>query len=296
MSGPIPRISAVLTTFRRPQAAAQAVASILASRHDSFELVLVDQNSDDVSRNALGDLLSDPRLRYLRSEPCGLSAARNRATAVARAELIACTDDDCEVEPGWLAAMEQAFASEAAPDLVLGQVKACKHDQAAGFVPACPRPASRLTTTLEERPEIDVMGACMGIRRSVWAELGGFTEWIGPGMDPPAGDDFDIVVRALLAGHRVLEAPGPVVIHHGFRTWAEGLPLIDGYTRSTATVVGVRLRGRPMLLARCLVTLGWSFLQSRSAVITSARIVGGRGRRLVRFVRGLADGLLTARP
>ena len=174
-------------------------------------------------------------------------------------------------------------------------MKACEHDPAAGFVPACPRPAPRVTATLEERPEIDVMGACMAIRRSVWDQLGGFAEWMGPGMEPPAGDDYDMVVRALLAGHRVLEAPGPVVIHHGFRIWAEGLPLIDGYTRSAATVIGARLGRRPMTLARCLVTLGWSFLESRSAIIASARIAGGRSRRLVAFARGFTAGLLTGR-
>src|SRR5713101_6990027 len=127
MSGPIPTISVVMTTLRRPQAATRAVASILSSRHDSFELLLVDQNADDLSRHALGSLLNDPRLRYLRSDTCGLSAARNRGTAEARGELIVYTDDDCEVELGWLEAMERAFASEASPGLVLGQVKACEH-------------------------------------------------------------------------------------------------------------------------------------------------------------------------
>lgn len=293
MTGPTPTISAVITTIRRPVAAARAVASILASHHPRFELLVVDQNPDDQTSRAFGNLLADPRLRYLRSDPCGASAARNLGAAAARAKLIACTDDDCEVDPGWLEAMEQAFASKCTPDIVLGEVRPCSHDPATGFVPSCPRPTSRLTSALEERPQIEVMGACMGVRRSAWKLLDGFAEWIGPGTSLPAGEDYDLVVRALLGGHGVLETSLPVVIHHGFRTWTEGVPLIKGYTHGTALVLGMRLRGQPAVLTRCLAKLGWNFLCARSLIIDSSGSVAGPFRRMISFAQGLRRGLIS---
>ncbi len=179
------------------------------------------------------------------------------------------------------------------PGIVLGEVRPCTHDAAIGFVPACPRPANRLTSALQERPQIEVMGACMGVRRSAWESLHGFAKWLGPGTSLPAGEDYDLVVRALLRGYRILETPLPVVIHHGFRTWAEGTPLVKGYTHGTAFVLGARLRRHPAALTQCLAKLGWNFLCARSSILDSCGNVPGRFRRLIAFAHGLGTGLIS---
>ena len=51
------------------------------------------------------------RARYVREARPGLDWARNRAIAEAAGEMIAFTDDDVEVDPGWIRALVAAFAA-----------------------------------------------------------------------------------------------------------------------------------------------------------------------------------------
>jgi hypothetical protein len=62
----------------------------------------------------------------------------------------------------------------------------------------------------------------MALRRDVVMALGGFDEEVGPGARFPSGDDWDIEHRALLSGWGVYEASHLSILHHGFRTLAQG--------------------------------------------------------------------------
>jgi GT2 family glycosyltransferase len=281
-----PRISVVIATFQRPEMAVAAVKSVLASEHDAFELILVDQNAQATLPR---DFVVDGRLRVLRSRPEGASVARNRGTKAAQAALVAYTDDDCEVDPRWLCAIEDAFRSHPNVGLVLGSVLAGPHDRTKGFIPACTRSGERLHERLADCPELEVMGASMAMRMSVWERLGGFWEALGPGQVVRAAEDYDVAVRALLAEIGVLEWPPAIVRHHGFRTWEQGRKLIHGYTFGTAYVLGYRLGGQPVDLARCLVRFWLSFQRKRSVIVRSAGPV--RGSRILSFGKGLAAGM-----
>src|SRR3954451_20720738 len=115
-----PLVSVVLATRNRPEAVPDALRFLLANVGVHFEVVVVDQSDDEVTRTALSTGAGDPRVRYLRSAGRGLASARNEGIAAARAELVAMTDDDCEVPPDWLASMVAALQSHPRVGVVFG--------------------------------------------------------------------------------------------------------------------------------------------------------------------------------
>lgn len=289
------RVSVIVVTLRRPLPLRQAVASILACRHDSFELLVADQNAPGETAALLAEWAGDARLRILHMPPVGLSAAQNRAAAEARGEILLFTDDDCEVGADWIAQVEAAFGRHPEAGVLLGAVAAAEHEREAGFVPAVQRREERVWRSAWEKPELEVMGACMAVRRGSWETLGGFPPRIGPGIFLNSGGDYDLVLRAWLAGVAVLETPRVQVLHHGFRSWEQAKDLLEGYAYGTALVLALRTVGRPRLLGRSLWSYWRSYREKRSTLVASAgemaeRHKGGQPKRLVYFARGLGHG------
>ena len=97
-----PTISVVIPTHNRPRMLTRALDSVLAQTFDQFEVVVVDDGSQQpvLLRGRPAD---DPRVRMIRRCPsAGAAAARNAGIALARAPLIAFLDDDDEFLPDHL--------------------------------------------------------------------------------------------------------------------------------------------------------------------------------------------------
>src|SRR5436190_11746326 len=102
----MPVISSVMCTRNRPGSIGQAVASVLANDHPDFELVVIDQSTDNLTETALQAHADDPRLKYFHVERAGLSAAYNLGISLALAPTVAFTDDDCLAPANWLRSVE----------------------------------------------------------------------------------------------------------------------------------------------------------------------------------------------
>jgi succinoglycan biosynthesis protein ExoO len=89
-----PDISIVLATYNRRQVLPRAIASVLAQGTVQFELIVVDDASDDGTAQYLATL-KDPRIRVIVAERNGgPSAARNLGLKAARAGIVAFLDSD----------------------------------------------------------------------------------------------------------------------------------------------------------------------------------------------------------
>lgn len=219
-----PTISAVICTRNRSADALRAARSVLANTHPSFELILVDQSTDDATFAALAPLMADPRLRYLRTATAGKGRACDLGWRVARGQIVAFTDDDCSVPPDWLIQMERAFEQSPQIGLVFCTVQAAEHDPRAGYIPAFEVRQSRLHRGDGQLWHYGIrgMGAGMAIRRSALERLDGFDHRLGPGSAFMSGEDHDIAMRALLSGIWIFETNATAVTHYGFRSWGEG--------------------------------------------------------------------------
>ena len=92
------KISVLITTYNRGPLLRRCLDSVLMATLDSDEIIVVDDGSSD-EPGMLVHSYDDPRIRYIRQENAGVSAARNTGLAAARNDLIAFIDDDDEWHP-----------------------------------------------------------------------------------------------------------------------------------------------------------------------------------------------------
>jgi cellulose synthase/poly-beta-1,6-N-acetylglucosamine synthase-like glycosyltransferase len=113
--GGLPGISIIMSTWNRAAMLPRAVGSVLGQRCQDWELIIVDDGSDDDTWAVIAAYARDPRIRPFRRERSGPSAARNFALSQSRAEIIAYLDSDNEWCPDYLTAMLGVFHEH--PDL-----------------------------------------------------------------------------------------------------------------------------------------------------------------------------------
>jgi glycosyltransferase involved in cell wall biosynthesis len=100
-------ITVVICTYNRSSSLATTLTSVAATvipESAEWEVLVVDNNSTDETREVSGDFCRryPRRFRYLFEPQQGLSHARNAGIREARGEIIAFTDDDVVVEATWL--------------------------------------------------------------------------------------------------------------------------------------------------------------------------------------------------
>ena len=85
-------ISIIIPTYNRVKSLKKAIDSVLAQSYQGFELIVVDDGSDDNTAELVKKYNSD--IVYVRQENMGPAAARNRGIKMARYNLLAFLDSD----------------------------------------------------------------------------------------------------------------------------------------------------------------------------------------------------------
>jgi hypothetical protein len=101
-------VSVITPTRNRAETLERCIDSVLAQAHTEFELIVVDDGSEDATPEMLARY-SDPRVRSLRIDHAGVSAARNRGLERATGAVVAYLDDDNLMDPLWLTAVANTF-------------------------------------------------------------------------------------------------------------------------------------------------------------------------------------------
>ena len=113
----MPDVSVIVPAHDAAATLGRTLAALTAQRFDGgFEIVVVDDASSDATA-AVAERAGAHVVRQARR--AGPAAARNAGVAVARGELLAFTDADCEPAPSWLAAGAAALGDA---DLVTGPI------------------------------------------------------------------------------------------------------------------------------------------------------------------------------
>ncbi|MEL7061441.1 MAG: glycosyltransferase family A protein [Acidobacteriota bacterium] len=254
MSAPIetPALSVVVPFFKSEAHVERCIESLLRARDalgESVEFLFVDNASPDGSARRVERYRE---VTLLREERPGAYAARNAALRIARAPLIAMTDADCAVAPGWLSAIRSGFAADPSVAVLLGTVS---YPPGASWVLRCLGAyENHKTRYVLGLPSAYHFAYCnnMAVRASVFEEIGLFEEWRRAG-------DTELVHR--LAARRpdakVAFRPTMSVVHWEFRSARERarrLALYQTTNSKIATFRELSARRRLAVARRALLT------------------------------------------
>ncbi|MBU2955617.1 glycosyltransferase [Marinobacter sp. F3R08] len=115
-----PLISIITPTYNRADFIAEAVQSVLDQTYQNFEHLIVDDGSNDNTREVLSPFLEDDRFKYFYQENQGQSVARNLALKHARGDFICFLDSDNAWLPIHLESLLAAFQETPDVDIVYG--------------------------------------------------------------------------------------------------------------------------------------------------------------------------------
>ncbi len=116
-----PRVSVIIPTYNAAPFIARTLNSILEQDFTDLEVVVVDDGSTD-NTAAIVDGYED-RVRLIRQKNAGVAAARNRAIAEARGDLIAFLDHDDVWYPGKLRRQVELLDSRPEVGVVYGNAQ-----------------------------------------------------------------------------------------------------------------------------------------------------------------------------
>ncbi|WP_377047772.1 glycosyltransferase family 2 protein [Rufibacter quisquiliarum] len=181
--------SLVVATVGRTKELQQFLLSVAELPSKNFEVILVDQNSDDRVADLVPLFTDKLHLVHCKIEQKNASKARNAGAALATGSWIGFPDDDCEYTPDTMQKV-QGVITEHAPDVVTGTV-----------LDFDGRPLNRFLLNRCKVSLLNFIGKvsepALFIRKEIFEQLGGFNEDFGPGGKYFSSESYELAVRAL---------------------------------------------------------------------------------------------------
>ena len=206
-----PQVSVVVAVRNRAEQIVECIQSLLLLDYpeDKLEIIVVDDASQDSTPEQLSSL---PVKAMLMSEHIGQSACRNAGTRVAKGEIVAFTDSDCVIDPGWLSTLVSLFADPgvgAVGGLVAPLSRASKLQRYEEVKSPLYQGRQQKEVGVDSSPSY--LSTCnFLVRKRALEDSGGFDESMA------LGEDVDLTWRLYELGLKVVYSPQGKV-HHRHR-------------------------------------------------------------------------------
>ena len=216
-------ISIVVSTYNRAERLRDALDALLAqSGGIPYEIIVVDNNSTDRTARVVAAIAAAApkgRVRYTFEARQGLSYGRNTGIALARAPIVAFSDDDVRVATDWVAQLKRAF--DAHPDIAYVGGRVLPHWieppppwlTTAHWSPLALQDYGPEPLVSGRERGVCLVGANLAFRREVFDTVGLFTPSLGRIKDGIGStEDHDMQLRIWRRGMRGLYTPDPVAL------------------------------------------------------------------------------------
>jgi glycosyltransferase involved in cell wall biosynthesis len=229
----MPAVSVIICTRNRANALRSSLDSvgraIKSAAPIPVQLVVVDNGSTDGTSDVVRSWANEvdvPVTLVFEKRP-GLATARNAGVRGAKGEILAFTDDDCQMAETYISLLLEEYARHTGPVIIGGRVDL-----------GDPADLPMTIKTDAEPAEFDghnvgsfLIGANLTMSRAAWNTVGEMDERFGAGTALKASEETDYLYRAFLAKIPLLYRPQLRVLHfHGRRTQSDVKQLWRDYS------------------------------------------------------------------
>ena len=263
MKDKMPRFSLIIPVYNRPGEVAELLQSVCGQTVKDFEVIVVEDGSDVKCESVVAFYQRQLPVAYYYIPNCGPGQARNYGAAQASGEYLVVLDSDCILPPGYMAAVgaeldvagADAFGGpDRASENFTNIQKAINYSMTSFFTTGGIRGGGK------ELDKFYPRSFNMGIRRSVFEELGGFSRM-------RFGEDIDFSIRIYGAGYKVGLFPSAWVYHKRRTDWVKfyrqvynsGVARINLYKKYPASLKAVHCLPAAFTLGTAFFLMGGIF-------------------------------------
>ena len=203
------KFSLILATVGRTEEVKRFLENLDKQTYRDFELIVVDQNSDDSLVPILAQYNGHFPILHLHMTTRGASRARNFGIKYTNGDIIAFPDDDCWYPPDLLYKVSHVFEKQSEFDGIV--VRLLDQNGAPSTIKGSEKGQS---INLINVQWLAVTQAIF-LRKAVVDNVGTFDEVLGVGAGTSwgAGEENDYLIRALKKGMRLYYLPSIYVFH-----------------------------------------------------------------------------------
>lgn len=115
-----PEVSIIMAVYNRLASTAESIDSVLAQSFQAWELIVIDDGSEEDLESVVKPYLADRRIRWIRQTRQGAAAARNAGLTEAKGAMIAYLDSDNLWYPAYLSEAVAALKANPQIDVAYG--------------------------------------------------------------------------------------------------------------------------------------------------------------------------------
>ncbi|MCW5798249.1 MAG: glycosyltransferase family 2 protein [Nitrospira sp.] len=220
------KVSLIVATVGRDIELQRLLISLTAQTYTDFELIVVDQNTDDRAWNVIAPFFDRMAITHLTS-PRGVSRARNVGIHKVTGDIVGFPDDDCWYPPMLLELLVARFHTAGNYDGVTGRI--VNETNSVSGDARFDRRSGRITLSNLWRR---ACAATIFLSKETIEAIGGFDEELGPGARTPWGgaEDIDYPARAIKAGRKIFYDSKICVFHPDLSITAQADELRRAYS------------------------------------------------------------------